>query len=133
MNALTIGQVARHLNVNVETIRYYERIGLVARPERVESGFRRYPHMTVERIRFIRKAKDLGFSLKEISELLSLRVDPTGSCGDVRKKAERKITEIETKIDGLKKMKTALNRLVARCDASKPTGECPILESIEKE
>jgi len=79
--ALTIGQVAKRSGIGIETLRYYERKGLVEEPPRTESGYRQYPEDVVARIRFIRRAKELGFKLSEISELLSLRVDPNTTCG----------------------------------------------------
>ncbi len=85
MRGLTTGKVAKHAGVNTETLRYYEREGLIDIPPRTASGYRVYPADTVTRIRFIRRAKALGFTLREIRELLSLRVDPTGSSGKVRR------------------------------------------------
>lgn len=126
----TIGQVARQCGCGVETIRFYEREGLIAQPSRPESGFRKYPPDTVGRVRFIRKSKALGFSLKEIGDLLSLRVDRTAACTEVRKRAEAKIGDIEKKIETLIGMKRALETLTAACRKRKPTGECPILEVL---
>ena len=94
MEALTIGQLARQAAVGVETIRFYEREGLLAEPERRPSGYRQYPAEVVRRVRFIRHAKELGFTLKEIQELLELRVDPVSSCADVRRHARAKIADI---------------------------------------
>jgi len=105
----TIGQVARQSGVGVETVRFYEREGLIPQPSRPESGFRRYPQDAVSRIRFIQRSKALGFSLKEIKELLSLRVDSATSCGEV---------------------KDALSKLTAACRGKRPTGACPILEAL---
>ena len=84
MQALTIGEVAKAADIGVETVRFYEREGLIAEPPRRQSGYRQYPPDTIRRLRFIRRAKDLGFTLKEIGELLDLHVDPTRSCADVR-------------------------------------------------
>jgi MerR family mercuric resistance operon transcriptional regulator len=109
MRSITIGQLARKGRVNVETIRYYERRGLIPEPPRRESGYRQYSQDAVARIHFIKRAKELGFSLKEISELLFLRVDPYTTCGDVKKRAEVKIADIEEKIRDLQRMKEALN------------------------
>lgn len=90
MESLTTGQLARKAHVNVETLHYYERRGLMPEPPRRESGYRQYSEGDVARIQFIKRAQDLRFSLKEIAELLSLRVDPHTTCADVKKKAEVK-------------------------------------------
>ncbi len=132
MAALAIGQVARACGVGVETIRFYEREGLVPRPARPETGFRRYPPETVKRILFIRRSKALGFSLREIRELLSLRVDSARSCKQVRKHAEAKIADIEEKIETLAGMRQALEKLVAACGSRSARGECPILEALDE-
>jgi len=117
--------------VNVETIRYYERRGLIPKPPRSSSGYRLYPQEAVTRIRFIKRAKELGFSLKEISELLSLRVEPNTTCGDIRRRAEAKIVDIEGRIETLQRMKRALMELVALCQGRGPISECPILEALD--
>lgn len=132
MASLTIGQVAVACGVGVETIRFYEREGLVPQPARPESGFRRYPPETVKRIRFIQRSKALGFSLREIRDLLSLRVDSKRSCNRVRKHAEAKIADIEGKMEALKGMRQALEKLVTACASRSATGECPIIEALEE-
>ena len=130
MKLHTIGQVAKQSGVGVETIRFYERERLIHQPLRPESGYRRYPSETIMRIKFIQRSKALGFSLKEIKELLSLRVDSVSSCGEVKKRAEEKIADIEKKIHTLREMKQALGRLALACRGKGPTGECPILEAL---
>jgi len=132
MERLTIGKVAKQAEVNIETIRYYEWRGLIPRPPRRESGYRQYPRDTVTRIQFIKRAKELGFSLREILELLSLklRLDPNTTCGDVKKRAEIKIADIEEKIRTLQGMKRALITLTMECKGSAPVSECPILEAL---
>ena len=132
MAFLTIGQVARACEVGVETIRFYEREGLVPQPARPEVGFRRYPPETVKRILFIQRSKALGFSLREILDLLSLRVDSARSCNRVRKHAEEKIADIEERIETLRGMRQALDKLVAACGSRSARGECPILEALEE-
>ena len=127
---LTIGQLAKKAKVNVETIRYYERRGLIPEPPRRGSGYRQYSEYDMARIQFIKRAKDLGFSLKEILELLSLRVDPDTTCGDVKKRAEVKIVDIEEKIRVLQRVRNALEKLVTSCRGRGPTSECPILEAL---
>lgn len=133
MKPLTIGQVARSAGVGVETVRFYERQGLLAEPARKESGYRQYAEDVVARLRFIRRAKELGFSLKEIKELLALRVDPTTPCAEVKRQAEAKIGDIEEKIRTLRRMKKALVKLTAVCRGRGPTSECPILDALDKE
>ena len=132
MEALTIGQLAKEAGVGVETIRFYERQGLLAEPERRPSGYRQYPRDVVRRVRFIRHAKELGFTLKEIQELLELRVDPQSSCADVRKRAGDKIADIDERIESLGRMKAALERLARKCRGRGPTSECPILEELDR-
>lgn len=131
MKTLMIGQLAKKAEVNVETIRYYERRGLIPEPPRRESGYRQYSQDAVARIQFIKGAKELGFSLKEISELLSLRVDPNTTCTDVKRMTEIKIADIEEKIRTLQVMKKALMKLKAKCRGRGPAGECPILDALE--
>ena len=131
MESMTIGQLAKKVEVNVETIRYYERRNLISQPPRLESGYRQYPQDNVGRIQFIKRAKELGFSLKEISELLSLRLDPDASSADVKRMTEAKIADFEERIRDLQSMKKALTKLTAACDGHGPTSECPILEAID--
>ncbi len=130
---LTIGQVAKRSGIGIETVRFYERKGLVEEPPRTDSGYRQYPEDVVARIRFIRRAKELGFKLSEISELLSLRVDPDTTCADVRKQTEFKIADVEDKIRVLQGIKTALKKLAASCVGTGPTSECPILEALDSQ
>jgi MerR family mercuric resistance operon transcriptional regulator len=131
VESLTIGQVAKQAQVNIETIRYYERRGLIPEPPRRESGYRQYAPDAVKRITFIKRAQELGFSLREIQELLSLRVDPGTTTGDIKGRAEAKLADIDTKLRDLKRMKTALVKLTAACRGRGPTSECPILDALE--
>jgi MerR family mercuric resistance operon transcriptional regulator len=131
MEGLTIGRLAREGQVNVETIRYYERRGLLPRPPRQPSGYRMFPPSAVQVLRFVKTAQGLGFSLEEIKELLALRIQPGRSCADVRGRAERKIGEIDQKIRTLQSMRKALVRLAAACSGRGPVSDCPILESLE--
>ena len=130
---LTIGQVAKLAAVGVQTIRYYEREGLIEEPPRSESGYRLYSPEAAVRIRFIRHAKELGFSLKEIKELLSLRADSAASCADVRERATAKVSEIEAKMQSLARMREVLLRLTAICTGTGPTSRCPILEALDED
>ncbi len=133
MEPLTIGQVAKQAGVGIETIRFYERQKLIDPPPRKLSGYRQYPQEAVRRIKFIKRAKELGFSLKEIAELLSLKVDPSTTCVQVKKRAEGKIIDIEEKIRTLKKMKKALKDLADQCVGKGPASECPIMEALDRQ
>jgi Hg(II)-responsive transcriptional regulator len=128
---LTIGQVATAAAVNIQTIRYYERRGLFAAPRRTPSGYRQYAEEAVDRLRFIKHAQELGFSLKEIQELLGLRVRHGAACDAVELKTRKKIELVQQKIRDLQRMKRTLERLAAACTARQPTEECPMLEALE--
>lgn len=131
MKQLTISRLAKQSGVNVETIRYYEQRGLLKNPPRSPSGYRLYSIEAARRVRFIKQAQVLGFSLKEILELLSLRVAPHTTCGDIKRRAETKIADIEEKIQSLQRMKQALLKVSASCRGRGPTSECPILEALD--
>jgi len=133
MDTLTIDQVARKAGVHVETVRYYERRGLIVQPSKPRSGYRRYDPEIVARIRFVKRAQDLGFTLEEITELLALKVDPGTTCCEVREQAEAKIAAIEDKIRVLRRMVRSLETLVEACREERSTTECPILEALERE
>jgi MerR family mercuric resistance operon transcriptional regulator len=133
MRALTIGRLAREVGVNLETVRYYERRGLLPTPPRSASGYRLFPAEAARRLRFIRRAQDLGFSLKEVQELLSLRVSQRAKHADVRRRAEAKIADIDAKIKTLESMRRTLHKLTASCTRCDPLAECPILESLDGE
>ncbi len=130
MEKLTRGQLAKKANVNPETIRYYERRGLLPEPSRNGSGFREYTQEAVNRTEFIKRLQALGFSLKEISELLSLRVEPGRTCGDVKVRVEAKVEEIEQKMADLVRIREALLRLSRKCTGEGPIGKCPVLEEL---
>ena len=131
MTTLTIGRAARAAGVNIETIRFYERRGLVPQPRKPQDGYRLYPADTVERIRFIRKAQQIGFSLREIEELLSLRVHPDADCADVRERAEAKIAEVDRKIAELERVRIALEKVKASCPGHGALAGCTVLEALE--
>jgi MerR family transcriptional regulator, copper efflux regulator len=132
MEGLTTAKLANEGGVNVETIRYYERHGLLPKPPRTHSGYRIFSDDSVKRLRFIKHAQDLGFSLKEIKELLALRVRPGSSCVDVRRKAEAKIVDVEAKVRNLEAIKKALQGLTATCAGKGPVSACSILEALEE-
>ena len=129
---LTIGQVARSAGVGVETVRFYERQGLLAEPPRRRSGYRQYTGEVVGRLRFIRRAKALGFSLSEIGELLALRGDTGSTAGDVKQRAEAKVAEIEERIRDLRRVKKALTSLAQHCPGHGTLDACPIIESLDR-
>jgi len=131
MQGVTIGKVAKQSGVGVETVRFYDRQGLIDQPPRTNSGYRQYPEETVHRIRFIKHAKVLGFSLKEIGELLTLQSDPDSTCGDIKTRAEAKLRNINNRIEELEKMRDVLTGLVESCSHNIPIGECPILSVVE--
>lgn len=131
MKALTISQVARRAGVGAETVRFYERQGLLAPPERTASGYRQYEEDAVWRLGSIRRAKELGFTLNEIKELLSLRLDAASTCDDVRSRAEAKIANIDEKIHMLQRMRGTLVKLTEACARRGTTGQCPILEALD--
>ncbi len=128
---MTIGEAADRSNVNVQTIRYYERRGLLPTPRRSASGYRQYSADNVERIRFIKRAQALGFSLDDISELLALRVAPTTNCEEVLHRAEIKLRDIDERIEALRRMRRSLKSLAGACRDRRTTSDCPILEALE--
>lgn len=129
---LTIGELARKAGVNIQTVRYYERRGLMPKPARTRSGYRQYQPDAADRLRFIRRAQGLGFSLEEIAELLALRVRHVSACRAVEVRAREKIAVVDRKIEELQRMKDTLEGLAAACQAREPTSECPILEALEE-
>jgi DNA-binding transcriptional MerR regulator len=110
-SALQIGELAAAAEVGIETIRYYERRGLLPEPPRSASGYRRYPSSAIERVRFIRRAKELGFSLRETAELLALRTNERGQCADARRQIDGKLTDLEGRIADLRRVESALRLL----------------------
>ena len=130
MKPLTIGALARRAGIGVETIRFYERRGLVPRPPRPATGFRAYPEKTLARVRFIRQAQALGFTLKEIAALLALRVAPGTDCAAVRTRAAAKLADVEARLAELERLRGALARLVAACPGSGAVATCTILGAL---
>jgi len=131
MDVMTIGQLARQARVNRETVRYYERRRLLQRPSRSVTGYRVFSDDALRRLRFIRHAKMLGFSLKEIKELLALRIHSIDTCERVRERTQTKIADIERKVEALQRMRRALSGLVTACSRRRKTYECPILNCLE--
>lgn len=133
MKVMTISHAAHAAGVGVETVRFYERRGLIVQPPRPpDGGFRRYPAEVVDRIRFIRQAQGLGFSLREIEELLSLRADPATDCRHIRERAVGKLEDVERKIGELERFRRALEELIAACPGSGALRACSIMEALDR-
>ena len=130
METYSIGQLAKKANVNLETIRYYERRGILPEPLRNKSGHRQYSIKDLRRTEFIKRTQSLGFSLQEVSDLLSLRVESGKTCGDVKQQVKSKLIYIEEKIETLQRMREVLKRLETNCPGKGPLNECPILEAL---
>ncbi len=128
---MTIGEVARRAEVNPQTLRYYERRGILPKPARSRSGYRTYTQDAVARVRFIKAAQGLGFSLSEIEELLRLAHDGPGRCAAARALADEKIAGLDVRIAMLVALKHSLERLVATCGRPHARRECPLLQAIE--
>jgi len=133
MKSLTIGRLAKQAGVNLETVRFYERRGLLPRPPRSASGYRLFPAEAARRLKFIRRAQELGFSLAEIADLLALRVSRRTTSAEIRARAKAKITDIEAKMRSLDSMRKTLVKLTKACDGCTPVAHCPILESLDGE
>lgn len=131
METLSIGQVARRAGVGVETVRFYEREGLLEEPPRRASGYRQYSEQVVKRIHFIKRAQQLGFSLKEIMELLMLCMDRQTSCEEVKRHTEAKIAQVEQKLLDLQRMRQALLQVASLCEEEGPRSRCPMLDALE--
>jgi MerR family transcriptional regulator, copper efflux regulator len=127
---MRIGELAELAGVPAATVRYYERRRLITTPGRTDSGYRRYGPETAERIRFIKRAQDLGFSLDEIDELLELRARDAASCVAVEAKTRRKIDDVRRRIAELERLEAVLLRLADSCAARERTSECPVLEML---
>ncbi len=130
--SLKTGDVAKQSGVNVETLRFYERKGLLPEPPRRMSGYREYPPEAVQQIRFIKRAQELGFSLREIKELLTLRVEPGTTCTQVRQRAQEKVEEVQQKIADLQAIEQALRNLIGTCSGRGPASQCPILDHLNQ-
>jgi MerR family copper efflux transcriptional regulator len=133
MDTLSIGQVARRAGVGVETVRFYEREGLLEEPPRRASGYRQYSEQVVARLHFIKRAQQLGFSLKEISELLRLGVDAQTSYDEVKGRTEAKLAEVERKMVELQRMRQALLQVASQCRGPGPNSRCPMLDAFNQQ
>lgn len=128
---MTLGQMAEKYGIGREGIRFYERQGLLPEPKRNSSGYRIYDEFSMKTLSFILNAKEIGFTLAEIKELLSLRVAKATNCSNVKEKALKKIRESDAKIACLQKLKKSLKSLVNACDKTQLTAVCPLIESLE--
>ena len=126
-SVLTIGKLAEAAGINIETVRYYERRNLIEQPTKPEHGYRKYPQATLERILFIKRAQELGFTLDEITTLLTLSET---SCHEVQDLAEQKLDTVQAKIEDLQRLQTVLNNLVIQCQNNPDQSQCPIIESL---
>ncbi len=130
---LSIGQLARQAGVGVDTVRYYERRGLLPTADRLANGYRIYSADSARRLGFVRHAQELGFTLEEIRELLALRVDRGRRCADVRELALAKLAAIDAKLESLRRIRGALATLAGRCTGRGPTSACPLLDSLDEQ
>lgn len=128
MERLTIGRLAQQSGVHVETIRYYQRKGLLKEPEKPRSGFRSYPADAVRHVRFIKRAQALGFTLKEIRHLLAL--EETRACAETQALATQKLAVLEEKLADMLRLRKALTRLVRACEATPDDTSCPIIHLL---
>lgn len=130
---LTIGELAKMAGVHVQTVRYYERRNLLQSAARKASGYRMYDDDALKRLRFIKNAQALGFTLREVNELLNLRVSSVSRCGTMQVKAQAKLRQVEAKTRDLLVLSRALKRLIRSCLAGQPTEHCPILQTLDEE
>ena len=128
---MRIGEVAAEAAVNIQTLRYYERVGLLPKPGRRSSGYRAYEPHTVRRVRFIKRAQELGFTLAEIGELLALRERSENACGEVEARAATTLARIDEKMRNLESMRDALTEYATECRAGRPLGDCPLLRALD--
>ncbi len=128
---MRIGEVAQRSGVGIETIRYYEREGLLPVPRRRPSGYRQYDTSVLARLQFVRRTKQLGFTLAEIKSLLGLWFDRSSKCVHVRDHARAKISDIESKIRTLQQMKRSLRKVIRQCESRNSLQECPLLEGLD--
>ena len=129
---MTIGQLAKKTGLNVQTVRYYERIGLIEKPDTNEAGYRIYPEKAAEVLRFIKHAKEIGFSLKQISEIFSIDNDKNNTCTRVKMLAQEKVAEIDKRIYSLNLIRKELLSLISQCEVKKTgKGDCPMLNVLK--
>ena len=129
---MQIGELTAKAGVNSETVRFYERKGLLPRPLRQPSGYRLYDEETLKRLRFIKGAQVIGFTLREVRELMELRVGPGRTCSDVKDRVEERLQDVNAKLRHLRSMKKAMQRLTAMCADEQLSGECPIVAALDE-
>ncbi|MGH7526737.1 MAG: MerR family transcriptional regulator [Gemmatimonadales bacterium] len=130
---LSIGELASAAGVSIQTVRYYERRGLLAVPQRTMAGYRQYSPETADRLRFIKRAQELGFTLEEVQDLLALRVHDPAACASVETRTRRKMAQVEAKIRALTRLRHVLAELAAACERRTTTEECPILTALTED
>lgn len=131
-NTMSIGALSKESGVGIETIRYYERIGLLTPPERKASGYRVFNSDSFKTLRFLKHAQELGFSLTEIKDLLRLRANKESRCEDVQARASKHLQDVEEKIKKLESIQTVLSKLIRQCRSKKTSDSCPILDCFEE-
>lgn len=129
--SLTIGKLAKKANINVETIRFYQKRGLIPTPEKPSSGYRTYSNETLSQLLFIQRAKFLGFTLTEIQALLAL--NDGAHCSETKLLAEQKLNLVKAKLDDLSGIKTALERFISNCSENNESNRCPIIQAFKKD
>jgi Hg(II)-responsive transcriptional regulator len=130
VTTLSIGEVAEAVGVGVQAIRFYEREGLIGTPARTKAGYRQYDASAIDQLRFIRRAQELGFTLKEIRELIALETVDGADCDEVCGAATAKVDAIQQKIDDLTRMKAELDKLIRSCTGTVPIRQCKIMECL---
>jgi MerR family mercuric resistance operon transcriptional regulator len=132
MTMLKSGEISKQAGINVETLRYYEREGLLPEPERTEAGYRLYSKESVKRVQFIKRSQDLGFSLKEIKVLLTFRTNPMNTAADIKRVTQQKIDSIDKKIEALQAIRKTLSQLANCCPGgSEAVEDCPIIRCLD--
>lgn len=132
MTELTIGKAALQASVSRDTVRLYEREGLIGKPKRLSNGYRVYPDIVVSQLRFIKRAKTMGFTLHEIKELFELKRTGKNTCDDVKGQSEKKLNDVIVKIKELQKLKKALNSMITSCEKIHKENDCPIIQFFER-
>jgi len=132
MSGLTIGKIAKQVGISCDAIRMYERQKLIEEPERAANGYRVYSESVITRLQFIQQAKSMGFSLKEIGELLAIKHMAANTCDQVRTEAQVKLQDIEDKISELQRLKKAIGILIRTCNESHDDNHCPLLDALER-
>jgi len=131
MSSLTIGQVAKETQVSLDTIRLYERYGLIKEPQRAANGYRQYSEEVIDCLKFISRTKNMGFTLKEIKELLAIHQTSHQTCGDVKQRTQEKLKQVRRKMDELRQLETALQQLFNTCEQHRPEDLCPLFTTLK--